>query len=488
MTSRVLIIDDNAALAESLRETLEKEPSLDVKVRVCHDAGSGRAWAEIEGFDVAIVEVRLPDASGVELVRPLRALCPLSEVIVVTGVATVDSAIATVQAGAFSFVLKSSRPEELTATLRQALAKVAFKREREEFQLRSRSLIDAADVFILGLDHDGTIDLFNKRLTELTGLSTERARGTQFIDLVEESDREAMWNAIVTAAKGEGKTEVEVSIHGVHSPSRPPRRVRFHLSNGQAINAPKPQVYGLGIDVTERRTLERRAAAAEALNAMAPLAMGLAHEIRNPLNAAVLQLELLGRSIDRLGDPGVRDPMRERVGIVKSEIGRLGRLLGEFLELARPRAAQREETDVSRVAGEVLELEAEAIQRRGVRVERDLPAGLSALTDVEKLKQIILNIIVNALEAMPDGGTLTVRVVPESSERLCLEIGDTGPGIDPAIFAEIFDPFFTTKPAGTGLGLAIVRKLAEQLGGTVTLDSRLGKGTKAQVWLPRAGA
>jgi signal transduction histidine kinase len=121
---------------------------------------------------------------------------------------------------------------------------------------------------------------------------------------------------------------------------------------------------------------------------------------------------------------------------------------------------------------------------RNVRLEESLPIGSMVLGDTEKLKQVVLNIVVNALDAMADGGTLRVAVDDDGND-VVLSIGDTGPGVDPKILAEIFDPFFTTKPAGTGLGLALVRKIVEQQGGRVALDSRPGEGTTVRVVLPR---
>ncbi len=243
-------------------------------------------------------------------------------------------------------------------------------------------------------------------------------------------------------------------------------------------------MYGIGIDVTARRALEKRVADAEALNAMAPLALGLAHEIRNPLNAAVLELHLLGRSIDKLGEGAHRDPMKRRVTIVESEIKRLERLLTDFLELARPRAPHKEPVDLARVLSDVLDLEAEALAARSVKVLREMDPQAFAIGDVEKLKQVVLNLVVNALDAMPDGGTLWARVGREGSE-VWMSVADDGPGVDPNILAEIFDPFFTTKAAGTGLGLAIVRKIVDQHAGRVVVDTAKGQGTTVKIVLPR---
>lgn len=507
-------------LARNLRDILEGALELDLDVALATDGQSGLAAARRDGFDVAVVDVKLPDGSGVDLIRPLRAASPHGEIVLVTGFATVDTAIAALRAGAFAFILKSFRPEELISAVEQALEKIALKREREEYARRYRAIVEAADVLIVGLDPEGRVVLFNPRAAALTGVDADAAIGRAFGEtFVDEADQKRLQQALSAARDGDAAVEVEI---GLRDAAGAVRRVRWHLSGVHSDRRPAEIVYGIGIDVTERRALERRAADAEALNAMAPLALGLAHEIRNPLNAAVLELHLLGRAIDRLGDASVREPMRSRVTIVESEIKRLERLLTDFLELARPRAPQREPVDLARVVGDVIDLEAEALASRGVAVVRELEPGCIALGDVEKLKQVVLNLVVNALDAMPEGGTLRVSVGagspprstppgdgaeapadssdPASSDpprsdparradpgasEVWAAIADTGPGIDPTILAEIFDPFFTTKAAGTGLGLAIVRKLVDQHGGRVLVDTRRGAGTVVRVVLPR---
>jgi PAS domain S-box-containing protein len=482
VASRILIIDDNTSLAANLRDVLEGARELDVEVALAQDGAGGLEKARRDGFDVAVVDVKLPDASGVELIRPLRSASPHGEIILVTGFATVDSAIAALRAGAFAFILKSFRPEELISTVAQALEKTGLKREREEYERRYRALVDATDVLMLGLDPTGRVALVNPRFAALTGVDAESAKGKVFADaFVDEGDRKRLIHAFTGARDGTAATDVEV---GLRDAAGAIRRVRIHFSGVRDASKKPDIVYGIGIDVTERRALERRAADAEALNAMAPLALGLAHEIRNPLNAAVLELHLLQRGIDRLADEAVREPMKRRVTIVQSEIGRLERLLTDFLELARPRAPLREPVELSRVVGDVLDLESEALLGHQVKVIRDLHADCFATGDVEKIKQVVLNLVVNALDVMPEGGTLHARAECDGAE-VWFEIGDTGPGVDPTILAEIFDPFFTTKAAGTGLGLAIVRKLVDQHAGRIVVDTRKGEGTRVRVILPR---
>jgi len=495
--ARILIIDDNVSLAANLRDILEgarfgavgeggRAPGegardLDVEVALACDGREGLAAAERDGFDVAVVDIKLPDANGVELIRPLRAASPLGEVVLVTGFATLDMAIAALREGAFAFILKSFRPEELISTVAQALEKISLKREREYLDRRYRALMEAAGVLILGLSEGGEVTLMNPRLSSLAGLDPAAATGVRFWEAcVDEPDRRRFQQAVGSALEREAAVEVEA---GLRDAAGAIRRVRWHLSGVRSSGKRKDLVYGIGVDVTERRALERRAADAEALNAMAPLALGLAHEIRNPLNAAVLELHLLSRGIDRLPDEAVRAPMKRRVGIVEAEIGRLGRLLSEFLELARPRAPLKEPVDLSRVVGDVLELEEEAFARGKVEILRDLDPDCWTLGDVEKLKQVILNLVVNALDVMPEGGTLRAATGGDLHD-VWLSVSDTGPGIPPTILAEIFDPFFTTKAAGTGLGLAIVRKIVDQHAGRVVVDTQ-PSGTTVRVLFPR---
>jgi signal transduction histidine kinase len=132
----------------------------------------------------------------------------------------------------------------------------------------------------------------------------------------------------------------------------------------------------------------------------------------------------------------------------------------------------------------VLDLERDSATARGVKIERDfaLP-GAVVRGDSEKLKQVVINLIVNALEAMKDGGTLTARVGGDS-DRVILAVEDTGPGMESQVLAQVFEPFFTTKEAGTGLGLSIVRKIVDQHAGEVRIESERGKGTRVRVTLP----
>ena len=476
-TGRVLIVDDNAELVETLRAVIASG----IKGLVIDTAQSGEAALAMaqKGFDVAIVDVKLPDVSGIDLIQPLRVASPLAEVLLLTGFASVDAAIGALRSGAFAFVLKSFRPEELISIVEQALDKVQLKREREELEKRYRDLVDVTDVLVFALDGDGKVALMNRKAAAIVNVAADHAIGRPFLESwIPGEDRGLMRTAII----GNRDHEVETGFVDQSVPSTARRRVRWHISRSPDNRS---LVYGIGIDITERRALEKRAADAEALSAMGELAMNLAHEIRNPLNAAVLQLHMLNRNLDRLDavEP-TRVALKDRVRIVGDEIGRLNRLLTEFLELARPRGIAREPVHLPRLVDEVLDLEEESARGRGIKIVRNLADdGCVAIGDREKLKQVTINIVVNALEAMKQGGVLTASVQP-SGDRVLMSFADNGPGIEPDVLASVFDPFFTTKEAGTGLGLSIVRKIVDQHGGEVTMESERGHGARVIVSVP----
>jgi PAS domain S-box-containing protein len=501
----VLIVDDNVELVGTLHAILMTAELHDghsgrpLEVIAASRGDEGLAIARARGFDVAIVDVKLPDASGVDLIPRLREASPFGEVVLITGFASMDAAIGALRSNAFAFVPKSFRPEELLTTIEQALTKVRLARERDELERRYRALVELTDVLVVGLDADDRVALFNRKASTFVGVEPADALGRPLLESwIPDEDRIRMREAIALARVGRA-SEVETGFVDLAAPvtpvvtSREARRthgarIRWHLAMareaGDGASGPS-LVYGMGIDVTERRALEKRAADAEALSAMGTLALNLAHEIRNPLNAAVLQLHLLGRHVAKLAvEDEVRAALHRKAQIVGDEIGRLNRLLTDFLELARPRAPVREPVQFARLVGDVLDLEQGSAADRGIAMERDLAGTCTLTADPEKLKQVVLNLVMNALEATKDGGKVRVRVECDV-ERVYLLVEDTGTGIEPGALSHVFDPFFTTKEAGTGLGLSIVRKIVDQHRGEVRIESDRGVGTKVTVTFPR---
>ena len=216
------------------------------------------------------------------------------------------------------------------------------------------------------------------------------------------------------------------------------------------------------------------------LASLGRLAAGLAHEIKNPLAGIQGALEILRE------DPSESESNVELYDEMLSELKRVNGTLRSLLGSARPGPARLAATDLNKLLDEIRILMAPGLRRQNVALELDLADGpLEAQIDGSKIRQVLLNLIQNAAEAMEDGGTVTVRAsdFPEGG-GIVLAVQDDGPGISPEQQKRIFEPFFSTKFSGTGLGLAIARSLVEQHGGTLQVDSEVGEGTNFYLILP----
>jgi signal transduction histidine kinase len=236
------------------------------------------------------------------------------------------------------------------------------------------------------------------------------------------------------------------------------------------------------LDSEERRITQERRTLADRLIAMQTMSAGFAHEVRNPLNAAQLQLELLERRLRREGHDG---RFLEPTELAQKEMERLTTLLNDFLAFARPPELQVGDHDVTVVVRQAVEPERSLAQRRGAELEVELAeaAPLIAEVDGPKLQQVVTNLVRNAIEAVSAGGHVWVTVVPGDNEFV-IRVADDGPGIPEEVRPRIYEPFFSTKESGTGLGMSIVHSLVALHGGTIELDSG-PRGTRFDVAIPR---
>jgi len=243
----------------------------------------------------------------------------------------------------------------------------------------------------------------------------------------------------------------------------------------------------------EKRELARRAQVAEKLAAVGTMTAGLSHEIRNPLNAAALQLSVLERRLARL-PRDAQAPLAEPLTLVKDEIRRLDHILEDFLQFARPREFVPEPIALEPVLSKVLDLLGGEAERRALRVDRDLEPVPPVAGDEERLRQVLVNLLLNAFEAAPEGGWVRVscRAEPPDAGRegdpgtVAVAIDDSGPGIRPEARDRIFEPFFTTKAKGSGLGLSIVHAIVAQHGGSIAVEDAPDGGARFLLRLPRA--
>jgi signal transduction histidine kinase len=235
------------------------------------------------------------------------------------------------------------------------------------------------------------------------------------------------------------------------------------------------------LDSEEKRVARERAILADRLIALQTLSAGLAHEVRNPLNAAKLQLELLERRVRKLtNDPKLVEPSE----LANHEIARLTGLLNEFLAFAKAPELRKGQHDVTAIAHQVIELERPFAERNGITLSLSPPTDVVlAAVDPGKLHQVIQNLVRNALEATPPDGRVDVELQIEA-QALRLRVRDTGSGMSEDIRRRIFEPFFSTKESGTGMGMSIVHSFVTMHGGSIDITSS-SKGTIVEATFPQ---
>ena len=231
-----------------------------------------------------------------------------------------------------------------------------------------------------------------------------------------------------------------------------------------------------GSDDVNRKLLEQ-------YTEIAQLAGALAHEIKNPLSTIRLNMELLAEDCHDVEAPQ-QSRLERKISVVQRECQRLQDLLDDFLSFAKVRRLNRRPTDLNELLGGVLDFFRPKAAEAGIEVVDYLASGLpTVLLDRESFHAAFLNLVLNAEQAMPDGGQLVVRTYP-AAEGVALELIDNGCGMDAKTASQVFEAFFSTKQGGSGLGLPTARKIIEAHGGSISLQSEPGRGTRFTIKLP----
>ncbi|MEJ2431039.1 MAG: ATP-binding protein [Deltaproteobacteria bacterium] len=238
-------------------------------------------------------------------------------------------------------------------------------------------------------------------------------------------------------------------------------------------------------DMTEIRKLEERVQRASRLAALGQLIHRLVHEIRNPLSAMDINLQLLQ---ERLGSRSEDPNIGRYLEIISAETRRLNEVLRNVQVFSRPESPDLQIVDLHQIIDQVLFLIKEEAFRKGIEISQSLQAQHSMVrADPDQMKQVFLNLFKNSIEAMSEGGKLEILSRNDGQDKIIgVELVDTGSGIPMANLQHVFDPYFTTKKKGTGLGLSIVHNIVAQHGGSIDVTSWLGEGTIFSIILPVA--
>jgi PAS domain S-box-containing protein len=236
-------------------------------------------------------------------------------------------------------------------------------------------------------------------------------------------------------------------------------------------------------DITDKRRREAQLRRAESLASLTTLAAGVAHEIKNPLGSISIHVQLIKKALQ--GKEEVEVPFLERhLGIVDEEIERLNKIVVDFLFAVRPMDVNLRESDPGALVAEIAELIKPEAERAGIDLDLSIDDGLPRVAlDDRLMKQAVINLVKNALAAMPGGGELRLSASKKEDE-IAISIADSGLGISEEDLPKIFEPYFTTKENGTGLGLTITFKIVREHDGEITVSSKPGQGSTFTIHLP----
>ncbi len=336
---------------------------------------------------------------------------------------------------------------------------------------------------VLVVSGDGRLDYANRAAEQLLGFSFDSARGrpvSRFMRFIE-------WDRILRLEADEWSKLIASEIET----SYPVRRflsfylVPFQPDSNAADDSMTGGVIMILRDVTTSRVREADMIESERLNAVKLLAAGVAHEIGNPLNALNIHLQLLGRGLRALPSED-RARLDDLLQVARTEVQRLDTILTQFLGAIRPVKPKLALHDIESVLKETLALFRQEIEDKAVAVSLDVPGALPRVRmDRDQIKQAFFNVIRNALQAMPDGGSLSLALTL-SGAYLAVGFSDTGKGIERENLNRIFEPYYTTRLRGTGLGLMVVQRIVQDHGGQIEIESKPGEGTVFTILLPLA--
>jgi two-component system, NtrC family, sensor histidine kinase PilS len=362
-----------------------------------------------------------------------------------------------------------------------------YRATRQELETRQKDLRDlqafkdlvfqSVGTGLIALDLEHRVTAFNHAAEEITGVAAPHAIGQAWSSLIGSVIPLEPIESVI-AANPRASTRHEAVLRRPDGTSVPVRMTFSALRSGEGER--------LGLisaceDLSAIREMESRMRQADRLATVGRMAANIAHEIRNPLAS-------LTGAIEVLTSPLTADDARERLSqIVAHESERLNHIIKNFLEYARPAPLSIATFDVAAAAEEVLLLLEHRTSSGSLKVIREFVPSIPWAVDAQQFRQILWNLCLNAVEAMPEGGELRVSVSVRGA-TLEVAVSDTGDGIAAADVSHVFEPFFSTKPEGTGLGLALVHRIVQDHGGEIDVRSAPGLGTTFTLTLPACNA
>ena len=329
-------------------------------------------------------------------------------------------------------------------------------------------------------DEDWTMEFISPGCQGLTGYAPEAFLGAKPFsygrDIMVPEDYSRVYQEVQDALTGKRPFQLSYRIRTEDG------TIKWVWEQGCGIYSERGTVLaieGYIVDITQERLLQEQLRKTERLAELGTLASGMAHEIGTPMNVILGRAELLMRKAKD-------EHTRTGLATIVTQVERITKIMNQLLSFARRRPSERRAVNLSTVVTDVLDVLQEKLRKHRIQIQRiDAPALPRACADPDQMNQVLLNLVLNACQAMPEGGTLTLQLRPVGT-MVEMKVQDTGCGMSEEDVRKVFDPFFTTKPVGegTGLGLTVVHGIIQEHEGTIRVSSVPGQGATFIVTLP----
>lgn len=493
LKTQVLIVDDEPDVADLIKKFLGTG-KYGFKVCHCGEAALDQIADNSFLFDIVLLDLNLPDMSGLKVLEAISVKRPKASVIIITGHASLESATEAMRYGAHDYLAKPFVRQELVKTVRNAVAhsEAVYAREQAEAALaaseeRFRDLVENALTGILIIQNHQVV-YHNPMQQQLFGPITEVFEKGDF-QRIHSDDIENVKESYRCITSGtESVADVDFRFYGESNPHGG-REIKWVLCRASRIIFQKEEAILVNLmDITRLKELERLVAIKNKMHSLGHVAAGIAHEIRNPLttiNAYLFALE--GIIDDHITNPDRREKGKQITQQIQKASKTIETVIRRVMDFARPGTPKMAFVDVNTAMKEAVKLSMATLSKNDIQLEQSLAENLPhCYADIQLIEQVFLNLIHNAIGALADtDGERIISVVSYAKEgKVCIQVSDSGPGIPLDIRDKIFLPFYTTKSDGAGIGLNIVSRIIEDHHGSIDVADSRWEGAQFTVELP----
>jgi two-component system, cell cycle sensor histidine kinase and response regulator CckA len=492
--TKILLVEDNPGDVLLLQETLAEITHFELELAHVERLTEALHRLQTETFDVVLLDLLLPDSEGLETFIKVYKQIPLTPIVVMTGMADETLALCAMQAGAQDYLVKgkTSGSELLMRSIRYAIERKRNESALHQREQEFRTLTENAPDVIARFDQNLRHLYVNPAVEQVTGLSAQEFLGKTNRDLQMPNPLVGQWEKILQRVF---KTGEQTTFPFEFLTPSGIKYFQTRCVPEFALDGSVASVLTMTRDVTEQKQLEAQLLRTQRLESLGTLASGIAHDLNNILTPIMAAAQLLPLTL-----PPLDEQSQNLVNLLNDSASRGASLVQQILFFAKGTDGNRITLQVKHLLREIRQLVNQTFPK-SIDIQIYIPEGLWMITgDATQLHQILMNLCINARDAMPHGGILSLFVenlwIDEQYTQMELEakvgpylvitISDTGTGIAPEILDRIFDPFFTTKEPGkgTGLGLSTVIGIVKSYGGFIKVSSGLGKGTQFKVFFP----